>query len=83
MDFNRLTNLSYYRSDIMKTEHYTVTLTNGATYQKYEIYAFSQREAIILAQAEAIKNAKGYELSSISMWEDWHESMSWFKVEVN
>lgn len=54
----------------MKPEHYTVTLTNGTTFQKYEIYAFNQQEAIILAQAEAIKNAKGYDLASISMWEE-------------
>jgi len=44
---------------------YIVTLTNGTTQQQYKISAFIKREAIILCQAEAIRNARGYELVSV------------------
>lgn len=44
---------------------YIVTLTNGNTEQQYKVSATNQQAAIILAQAEAIKLARGYELVSI------------------
>jgi len=44
---------------------YIITLTNGTTQQQYKISATSQEQAIILAQAEAIKLARGYEFISI------------------
>ena len=44
---------------------YIVTLTNGITQQQYKISAFSKREAVILCQADAIRNARGYELVSV------------------
>lgn len=44
---------------------YIVTLTNGTTQQQYKISAMGQQQAIILAQAEAIKLARGYELVSV------------------
>jgi len=49
----------------MKYNVYEVTLTNGKVFNSYRKQAFTEREAIILAQAEAIQNAKGYEFVSI------------------
>jgi len=49
----------------MLPHKYTVILTNGTTQQEYTIHAMCERAAIILAQAEAIKLARGYELVSI------------------
>jgi hypothetical protein len=49
---------------------YTVTLTNGTTQQEYIIFAMCERTAIILAQAKAIKLARGYDLVSIVQDDD-------------
>ncbi len=49
----------------MRQHLYSITLTNGTTEQEYSIWAFNEKEAIILAQAEAIKLARGYELIGI------------------
>lgn len=48
----------------MKHDHFKVTLTNGTVEHDYYIYAFCTEEAIILAQAEAIRGAMGYRLVS-------------------
>ena len=48
----------------MKHNNYIVTLTNGIAKQTYSKSAFTAREAIILAQAEAIQMGRGYELIS-------------------
>jgi hypothetical protein len=48
----------------MKQKYYKVTLTNGTYQYTYTICTFGEREAIILAQAEAIRAARGYELVS-------------------
>lgn len=55
---------------------YIVTLTNGITQQQYKISAFSKREAVILCQADAIRNARGYELVSVKNIDDsiWYHS---------
>jgi|GEM_PF-2308387 len=44
---------------------YIVTLTNGTVEHQYKISATNQEQAIILAQAEAINLARGYEFVSI------------------
>jgi hypothetical protein len=44
---------------------YDVILTNGITQQIYRKHGFCEREAVILAQAEAIENARGYEVVSV------------------
>jgi len=44
---------------------YIITLTNGTTQQEYKKSATNKEAAIILAQAEAIQNARGYELVSV------------------
>jgi len=49
---------------------YIVTLTNGTTQQEYKISATNEESAIILAQSEAIKLARGYELVSVRLIED-------------
>lgn len=49
----------------MKFNEYEVILTNGLTQQKYIQYCTGEKEAIILSQAEAIRNARGYELVSV------------------
>ena len=49
----------------MKTSSYVVTLTNDLTFQEYNITALSQTDAIILAQAEAIKLGRGHKFTSI------------------
>lgn len=49
----------------MKFNTYEIILTNGIVYHKYIKQAFNQKEATILAQAEAIQNASGYELISV------------------
>jgi len=45
---------------------YIIILTNGTTQQEYKVSATNEQSAIILAQAEAIKLARGYELVSIT-----------------
>ena len=49
----------------MRQHLYIVTLTNGSINSNYSIYASNEREATILAQAEAIHATRGYELVSI------------------
>lgn len=44
---------------------YEVVLTNGTVNHTYNIVAFCEREATILAQAEAINNARGYDVISV------------------
>lgn len=48
----------------MRPYKYEVKLTNGVVEHTYYITAMSGSAAIILAQAEAINNARGYELVS-------------------
>ena len=48
----------------MKQSHYKVTLTNGTVNHDYYKWAFSKEEVIILAQAEAIQEARGHKLVS-------------------
>jgi hypothetical protein len=45
---------------------YDVTLTNGTVQNTYRKRAICQREAIILAQADAILSANGYDFVSIT-----------------
>lgn len=45
---------------------YIVTLTNSTINDIYEIQAFNKEQATILAQAEAIKQAKGYKFVAIT-----------------
>lgn len=54
----------------MKQNEYYVTLTNGNTEQTYRISANNEEQAIILAQAIAIKQARGYRLVSVTIIED-------------
>jgi len=49
----------------MNRYKFKVTLTNGEVNTTYEIYTRGKKEAIILAQAEAIQEGKGYELVSV------------------
>jgi len=54
----------------MKHNEYDVTLTNGTTEQTYRIRAMSEEQVIILAQAKAINQARGYKLVSVKLIED-------------
>ena len=49
----------------MKPQKYAVWLTNGTIKSYYEIYASNQEQAVILAQATAINDAKGYTLVEV------------------
>lgn len=49
----------------MNRYKFKVTLTNGTVDTDYEVYARREKEAIILAQAEAIQEGRGYELMSV------------------
>lgn len=49
----------------MIPNNYIVTLTNGNVEYDYRITAMGEEPAIILAQAEAINDARGYELVRI------------------
>jgi hypothetical protein len=51
----------------MKPTKFTVTLTNGIVETEYKVTAMNRREAIILAQALAIQNARGYEIVSVNV----------------
>jgi len=46
---------------------FEVILTNGTVNCTYNIVALCSEQAIILAQAEAIQNARGYELVSFKV----------------
>jgi len=46
----------------MRQYYFEILLTNGDIEHKYYKWAFNKKEATILAQAEAILNARGYEL---------------------
>ena len=50
----------------MNNKYFEVELTNGTVNDKYKIKAVNEEQAIILAQAEAINNAKGYKLVSVN-----------------
>lgn len=50
----------------MNLRDFVVALTNGTTVQKYHITASGEQQAIILAQAEAIKLARGFTFVSIT-----------------
>jgi hypothetical protein len=50
----------------MRQYLYTIILTNGTMEHEYSKWAFNKTEATILAQAEAIQNARGYKLVSIT-----------------
>lgn len=49
----------------MNFNKYKVILTNGTVNHEYIQNTFTEEQAIILSQAEAIKNARGYEFVSI------------------
>jgi hypothetical protein len=55
--------------EIVKMRQYLfeVVLTNGTVNYTYEKFAFNEREAVILAQAEAIQEAIGYDLVSVKL----------------
>lgn len=46
----------------MKQKPFLIRLTNGTVEDDYHIIAFNEREAVILAQAQAIRLVKGYDL---------------------
>lgn len=48
----------------MKQNEYKIVLTNGTIKHEYNKIAGCEREAIILAQAEAIQMARGYDFVS-------------------
>lgn len=50
---------------------YKVILTNGVVEHSYFIVAFSKKEAVILAQANAINQARGYDLVSCEQIENY------------
>lgn len=49
----------------MKNDDYIVTLTNGVMNHDYSVSCMGEKTAIILAQAEAIKAARGCKLVSV------------------
>jgi hypothetical protein len=49
----------------MKDYEFKVVLTNGMVNTIYTKRAFNEQEAVILAQAEAINDARGYTLVSV------------------
>lgn len=51
----------------MNHKAFIVRLTNGTVEEDYHIVAFNEREAIILAQAQAINLARGYELVEVKI----------------
>lgn len=44
----------------MKDKAFCVILTNGTVENEYYVRAFNEEQATILAQTEAIKEARGY-----------------------
>lgn len=54
----------------MRQRRYEIVLSG----KSYTIFAFNEREAIILAQAEAIRSARNYEYESIKDITDEHET---------
>ena len=71
----------------MNFNDYIVTLTNGTINNTYKIQAFNKEQATILAQAEAIKQARGYELVSIKLKEEYEclydGDCYWKDIECN
>jgi hypothetical protein len=55
------------RQEELKYRVYEIILTNGTVETKYNKRAFSDKQAVILAQAEAIQAARGYELVSVEV----------------
>jgi hypothetical protein len=51
----------------VKTIKFIVILTNGLVETEYKVNAMNRTEAVILAQALAIQNARGYEIVSVSV----------------
>ena len=49
---------------------YIVILTNESVQQRYRISAPDKEQAVILCQADAIRNARGYKLVSVEQIED-------------
>lgn len=49
----------------MNQHNFIIKLTNGIITNDYPTTAFNSNEAIILAQAEAIKQGKGYKLVDV------------------
>lgn len=49
----------------MLLKNFKIVLTNGTVAYVYHKSAISEREAVILAQAEAIQEGRGYELVSV------------------
>jgi len=56
---------------------YIIILTNGTTQQEYKKSATNKEAAVILAQAEAIQNARGYELVSVVEEDNKNECLFW------
>lgn len=54
----------------MNRYKFKITLTNGEVNIDYDIYASNEREATILAQAEAINEGKGYDFVCIERIEN-------------
>lgn len=48
-----------------KHNRYIVTLKTGKFRHKYTVYAFCENEAIIIAQASAIKEARDYQVVDV------------------
>jgi hypothetical protein len=53
----------------MRDNEYKIILTNGSIEDTYYEYATCKEAAIILAQARAINNARGYKLVSAELIE--------------
>ncbi len=53
----------------MKQYLYKIILTNGTIKYQYFQRAFNIKEAVILTQAVAIQNGRGYELVSVDFAE--------------
>lgn len=49
----------------MIDREFKIILTNGSIENEYKVRAFNREQAIILAQAEAIKQGKGYKLVKV------------------
>lgn len=55
----------------MKNKMFRVILSNGIYKNEYMEYTGCEEEAVILAQAEAIKNGLGYKLISVDEVVSW------------
>lgn len=51
----------------MIEKKFVVTLTNGEVQHKYYKVAFTEKQAVILAKAEAIELGRGFELVNVEV----------------